>query len=59
MCMINEARVVLGDILCHNDAMRRTQEVEEDIQHQEESWREVEKLGKHKKNQKNERNKLK
>ena len=37
MCMINEAKEGLEDLLCYNDAMR---EQEEDIQRQEESWRE-------------------
>ena len=38
--MINEAKQVLEDVLCHNDAMRRTQEREEYPQRQEEAWRE-------------------
>ena len=37
--MINEAKQVLEDILRHNDAMR-THEIEEDLQRQEEAWRE-------------------
>ena len=36
--MINEAKQVLEDVLRHNDAMRRTQEREEDLQRQEEPW---------------------
>ena len=35
-CMINETKQRLEDVLRHNDAMRRTQEREEDHQHQEE-----------------------
>ena len=40
MRMINEAKEGLGDVLRHNNAMRRTQEREKDIQREEESWRE-------------------
>ena len=42
--MINEAREGLGDVLCHNYAMRRTQEREKDPQRQEEYWREDERV---------------
>ena len=37
--MINKAKQGLEDLLCHNDAMMRTQEREEDLQRQEEAWR--------------------
>ena len=40
--MINEDKQGLEDVLRHNDSMRRTQEIEEDIQRQEEAWREDE-----------------
>ena len=40
--MINEAREGLEDVLCHNYAMWSTQEREEDLQRQEEAWREDE-----------------
>ena len=40
--MINEAKEGLEDVLRHNDTMRRTQEREEDLQCQEEYWREKE-----------------
>ena len=36
--MINKAKQGLEDLLCHNYSMRRTQEREEDIQRQEETW---------------------
>ena len=36
--MINKAKGVLEDILCHNNAMRRTQEREEGLKIQEEYW---------------------
>ena len=39
-CMINEAKKGLEDVLHHNDEMRRTQEREEYLQGQEETWRE-------------------
>ena len=45
MHMINDAKERLGDLLRHNDAMR---EKEEDIQHQEEAWREVKQISKSK-----------
>ena len=38
--MVNKTKQVLEDILSHNDAMRRTKEIEEYIQRQEEAWRE-------------------
>ena len=41
-CMIKEAKQGLEDVLRHNDKMRRTQETDEDIQRQEEYWRENE-----------------
>ena len=44
--MINEAREGLEYVLRHNDAMRRTQEREEDLQHQEEAWIENERIRK-------------
>ena len=44
--MINEANQGLEDVLCHNDAMRRNQEREEDLQCQEEAWREDERISK-------------
>ena len=37
--MIIKANQGFGDVLRHNDAMRRTQEREEYIQRQEEAWR--------------------
>ena len=43
MCMINEAKEGLEDLLCYNDAMR---EQEEDIQRQEESCIEDERFRK-------------
>ena len=43
MCMINEAKEGLEDLLCYNDA---TWEQEEDIQHQEEACREEERIRK-------------
>ena len=42
--MINKAKQGLEDLLRHNDAMRRTQEREEYLQHQEEAWREEERI---------------
>ena len=39
MRMINEGKEGLEYVLRHNDAMRRTQEREEDLQRQEEAWR--------------------
>ena len=45
-CMINEAKEGLECVLCNNYAIRRTQEREEDLQHQEEAWREDEKIRK-------------
>ena len=45
-CMINESKKGLEDILRHNYAMRRTQEIEEDLQRQEEAWREYEQIRK-------------
>ena len=39
-CMINETNQGLEYVLRHNAAMRRTQEIEEDLQYQEEYWRE-------------------
>ena len=44
--MINEAEKGLEDVLSHNDAMRRTQEKEEDLQRQEEYWIEEEQIRK-------------
>ena len=44
--MINKSKEVLEDVLRHNDAMRRTQEIEEDLQRQEKSWREDEQVSK-------------
>ena len=44
--MINEAKEGLEDVLRHNDAMRRTHEIEEDLQRQEEAWREDEQIRK-------------
>ena len=44
--MINEDQLILEDVFHHIDAMRRTQEREEDIQRQEESWKEDEQIGK-------------
>ena len=38
MRMISKDKKVLEDVLRHNDATRRTQEGEEDIQRQEEAW---------------------
>ena len=43
MRMINKDKQVLGDVLRHNDAVR---EREEDIQRQEESWREDKRIKK-------------
>ena len=40
--MINEDKQGLEDVLRHNDSIRRTQEIEEDLQCQEEAWREDE-----------------
>ena len=40
--MINEANQGLEYLLLHNDAIRRNQEIEEDLQRQEEAWREDE-----------------
>ena len=40
--MINEANQGLEDALCHNYAIGRTQEREEDLKRQEEAWREDE-----------------
>ena len=40
--MIKKAREGLEAVLCHNDTMGMTQEIEEDIQHQEEAWGEDE-----------------
>ena len=37
-CMIDEGKECMEYILRHNAAMRRTQEIEKDPQHQEESW---------------------
>ena len=37
--MINEDKKGLEDVLRHNDAIQRTQEREEDLQHQEKAWR--------------------
>ena len=37
--MINEYKQGLEDMLCNNDAMRKTQERDEDLQIQEEAWR--------------------
>ena len=44
--MINEAKEGLEDVLRNNDAMRRTQETEEDLQRQEESCREDKRVSK-------------
>ena len=44
--MINRSKQGLEDVLRHNDAMRKTQEREEDIQGQEEPWREYEQIRK-------------
>ena len=38
--MIKKDKQVLEDILRYNDAMRRNQEIEADLQRQEEAWRE-------------------
>ena len=46
--MINEDKQGLEDVLRHNNAMRRTQEKEEDLQCQEESWREDHRIRKSK-----------
>ena len=43
MRMINEAKEGLEDLLCYNDTIR---EQEEDLQHQEEAWREDERISK-------------
>ena len=40
--MIREANQGLEDLLRNIDAMGRTQEIEEDLQRQEEAWREDE-----------------
>ena len=42
--MINEAEKGLEDVLSHNDAMRRTQEKEEDLHRQEAYWIEEEQI---------------
>ena len=44
--MINEAKQVLEEVLRHNDAIRRTQEIEGYLQRQEEAWREDERIRK-------------
>ena len=44
--MMNENKQGLEDVLRHNDAMRRTQEREEDLQCQEEAWRKDKQLRK-------------
>ena len=46
LCMINEYKQGLEDVFCHNDAMKRTQEGEEDLQHQEEACREDKRISK-------------
>ena len=43
---MNEAKGGLEDILRHNDAMGSTQERGEEIQRQEEAWREIEQIRK-------------
>ena len=45
-CMIIKANQGFGDVLRHNDAMRRTRGREEYIQCQEEAWREDEQIRK-------------
>ena len=44
--MINKAKEGSEDVLYHNDAMSRTQEREEDIQHQGEDRREHKRIRK-------------
>ena len=44
--MINEDNQGLEDVSLHNYAMGRTQEREEDIQRQEEAWREDKRIRK-------------
>ena len=44
--MINEAKKGFEDVLRHNYAMGRTQEGKEDLQRQEEAWREDERIRK-------------
>ena len=39
-CMINKAKQGLVDVFRHNDTIMRTQEIKEDLQRQEEAWRE-------------------
>ena len=51
--MIQGAKQVLEDVLHDNDTMMKTQEIKENLQRQEEAFRENKKLGNHEKNQKN------
>ena len=44
--MINEAKQELEDVFRHNDAIRRTQEREDDLQRQEEACRKNERIRK-------------
>ena len=44
--MINKAKGVLEDVLCHNNAMRRTQEREEGLKTQKESCTEDKRISK-------------
>ena len=44
--MTNKANEGLEDVLCHNDAMRRTKEREEGLQRQEKSWIEDKRISK-------------
>ena len=44
--MIQEAKQGLEEVLRRNDTMMRTHEREEDIQRQEEAWREKERIRK-------------
>ena len=44
--MIQEYNQGLEDVLSHNDTMMKTKEIGEDIQSQEESWREKERIRK-------------
>ena len=57
--MINEAKQGLEDVLRHNDATRRTQEIEGDIQLQEEAWIKDERIGKAQEEAEELKNKLK
>ena len=44
--MINKAKQGLVDVFRHNDTIMRTQEIKEDLQRQEEAWREDKRIGK-------------